>query len=190
MTGIDISEQLIKEATRLASTKGLSRKVKFQVADAQKLPFDEGAFDVAVSQAMLVLVDDKMKAIKEAARVIRKGGSAGWLELTWRNEPDQTFIEHVSDVLCSYCMKRAETCEGWQSTFKKAGIRNLKASSRGFMNNGMIAMLKDEGFRNSIRVFSRYITNDEVRRRMRLIDSTFKEYPEYFGYGIYSFIKN
>ncbi len=51
-------------------------------------------------------------------------------------------------------------------------------------------MLKDEGFRNSIRVFSRYITNDEVRRRMRLIDSTFKEYPEYFGYGIYSFIKN
>lgn len=190
VTGIDISEQLVEEAGRRARAKGLSKRVKFIVGDAQKLPFGDGVFSVAVSQAMLVLVDDKVKAIREAARVIRKGGNAGWLELTWRNEPSEEFIEHVSDVLCSYCMKRAETGTGWEKTFRKAGVRNLKFNSYAFKNNGMIAMLKDEGLANSIRVFSRYLTNGEVRRRMSLIDRTFAEYPQYFGYGVYAFTKN
>ncbi|MBA7532455.1 hypothetical protein ES705_24681 [subsurface metagenome] len=50
-------------------------------------------------------------------------------------------------------------------------------------------MLKDEGLVNSIRVFGKYFANGEVRRRMRSIDNTFKQYPDYFGYGIYSFEK-
>lgn len=32
------------------------------------------------------MVDDKIKAIQEANRVIKKGGTAGWLELSWKKE--------------------------------------------------------------------------------------------------------
>jgi ubiquinone/menaquinone biosynthesis C-methylase UbiE len=56
---IDISAELIEEAKQLAGRKGLSNKVSFMVGDAMELPFEENSFDVAVSQAMLVLVDDK-----------------------------------------------------------------------------------------------------------------------------------
>jgi len=69
-------------------------------------------FDAALSQAMLVLVDDKVQTIKEARRVLKTGGNAGWLELSWKSNPTEEFLEHVSTVLCSYCMRRAETYEG------------------------------------------------------------------------------
>jgi len=42
---------------------------------------------------------------------------------------------------------------------------------------------------NTARVFSKYLTNSEVRNRMRRINATFVDYPQYFGYGIYSFTK-
>ncbi|MBA7532454.1 hypothetical protein ES705_24680 [subsurface metagenome] len=74
---------------------------------------------------MLVLVDDKIRTIREAKRVIRVGGIAGWIELSWRNEPTKEFIDHVSMVLCSYCMKKAETYEGWEKTFARAGISKV-----------------------------------------------------------------
>jgi ubiquinone/menaquinone biosynthesis C-methylase UbiE len=41
----------------------LTGKVTFRVADALQLPFGDDEFDVAVSQAMLVLVNDKRKFI-------------------------------------------------------------------------------------------------------------------------------
>ena len=186
---IDISAELIEEAKHLAGRKGLSNKVSFIVGDAMQLPFEDNSFDVAVSQAMLVLVDDKIRTIKEAKRVVRSGGTAGWLELSWRNEPTDDFIEHVSKVLCSYCMKKAETFDGWKKTFYKAGIPNVNAQEYSFVSGGFAEMLKDEGLLNTIGVFHKYITNENVRRRMKLINTTIKEYSNYFGYGIYSFTK-
>jgi hypothetical protein len=52
-----------------------------------------------------------------------------------------------------------------------------------------MSSVQDEGLINSMKVFSRYLGDGDVRSRMRLIDRTFKEYPEFFGYGIYSFSK-
>lgn len=189
VTAVDISSELIEEARHLSKRRGLSDKVEFMVCDAMKLPFEDNSFDAAISQAMLVLVDDKTMTIQEAKRVIKKGGVAGWLELSWKKEPTREFIDHVSDVLCSYCMKRAETYRGWEETFKRAGISKVNVQEYSFDNGGFLAMLKDEGLLNSMRVFLKYLSNPEVRRRMGLINATFKRYPDYFGYGIYSFQK-
>jgi len=189
VTAIDVSPELIEEAKHLARKRSISGRVDFIVGDAMNLPFEDNSFDGAVSQAMLVLVDDKVKTIKEAARVTKKGGTAGWLELSWRTEPSEEFLDHVSNVLCSYCMKRAETYDGWKATFEKAGILEIKVQRYSFKNGSMMDMLKDEGLANTVKVFLKYLTKGEVRKRMRLIDSTFKQYPEYFGYGIYSFSK-
>ncbi len=75
--GIDISSEAIKLCRKFAK-KELSpseyRKVKFIVADAEKLPFQSNAFVRVSSVALLEhLVNDK-KAIKEMCRVTKKGG--------------------------------------------------------------------------------------------------------------------
>jgi len=53
---------------------------------------------------MLVLIEDKVRAIQEAKRVIRPNGSAGWLELTWKKPIPPEFLRILSDVICAYCM--------------------------------------------------------------------------------------
>lgn len=189
VTAIDISEELIEEARYLSSKKGVSKQIKFIVGDAMNLPFEDNEFDVAVSQAMLVLVDDKIQTIKETNRVIKRGGLAGWLELSWKKETTKDFLDYVSNVLCSYCMTKADTYDGWNSIFEKAGITNLKTYKYSFNNGNMFDMIKDEGIMNTFRVFCKYLSNQDVRDRMQLIDNTFKKYADYFGYGIYVFQK-
>ena len=189
VTAIDISPELIEIAKQLARKNATAEKVNFLVCDAMKLPFEDNFFDASISQAMLVLVDDKVQTIREAKRVVKNGGRAGWIELSWKEEPTEEFLDYVSTVLCSYCMRKAETFEGWEKVFRKAGVQEVDVEKHTFQNTGVLHMVRDEGLANSLKILSRYIGNIDVRNRMKLINDAFKKYPQYFGYGIYSFQK-
>jgi SAM-dependent methyltransferase len=67
-TGVDLSVEMIGAARRLAS--GLD----FRVGDAEQLPFDDAAFDAAVSTFGIMFVSRPEAAAAELARVVRKGG--------------------------------------------------------------------------------------------------------------------
>jgi len=183
--GIDFSERLIEEAKYLAKRKKVENLVSFQVADALNLPFFEGEFDGAVSQAMLVLVDDKKKAIKETMRVIKPGGKAGWVELSWKKEPTKEFLDKVSNEICAYCMANVEIFEGWKALFLEAVFKKIDVLQFSMNFQGMRGMLRDEGFTNSCKVMFRYLTNTRIRKRMTSLDRFFRAHPEYFGYGLY-----
>jgi SAM-dependent methyltransferase len=60
-----------------AAIEGVEERVTFQRANASSLPFDDGSLDVAVSNLVFHEVrdvKDKRLLIKEALRVVRKGG--------------------------------------------------------------------------------------------------------------------
>ncbi len=73
VTGIDISEDKIAVAEAQLETSGL-QNVTFLVEDAYKLPFADGTFDKVVCVNALQTMADPQRAIKEAVRVLRKGG--------------------------------------------------------------------------------------------------------------------
>lgn len=189
VTGIDISEDLIEEAKYLNKKRGLENKVSFQLGDAMQLPFSDNEFDVAVSQAMLVLVEDKVKTIQEAHRVIKNGGRAGWLELSWRKEIDQGFLDKVSNVLCAYCMTNVSTYDEWKRIFESAGIKNISMSKGENVNGSTSDMLNDEGIINTMKILFNIMKNREIRRRVIAMNRFFNTYDDYFGYGIYYFQK-
>jgi SAM-dependent methyltransferase len=63
---------------RNAEIEGVSERVTFQKASAVSLPFDDGHFDAAVSNFVFHEVSDakdKREVIREALRVVRKGGA-------------------------------------------------------------------------------------------------------------------
>jgi ubiquinone/menaquinone biosynthesis C-methylase UbiE len=60
---------LDRAAERIASSR-----VSWQKADAQALPFPDGAFDAVVCQFGVMFFPDKQKAFREARRVLRPGG--------------------------------------------------------------------------------------------------------------------
>jgi len=66
----DLNEGMLKVA---ASREG-APTVRFQQADAQKLPFADGSADAIVCQFGMMFVPDKSAAQREAARVLAPGG--------------------------------------------------------------------------------------------------------------------
>lgn len=183
--GLDISGDLIKEAREFARQKGVDDAVSFRVGDALDLPYSENEFDVSVSQAMLILVSDKRKALQEAKRVVKPGGYAGWLELSWKEHPDKEFMEAVSYEICAYCMTNVLTFENWEKLFLDAGFSQVKVIQSPMTMSGMKGMIRDEGLGTAIRVMAKYLFKARVRKRMKNLNTFINSNHRYFGYGIY-----
>jgi ubiquinone/menaquinone biosynthesis C-methylase UbiE len=70
-----------------AKIEGVADRVKFQKASASSLPFEDGFFDAAVSNLVFHEVKDakdKRDVIKEALRVVKKGGKFAFQDLFLR----------------------------------------------------------------------------------------------------------
>jgi len=74
ISGIDISEEMLKLARQNAAQIGLSDKIDFRQAPAAALPFPDGSFDLVASHASLHLWKDPIEVFKEIARVTAPGG--------------------------------------------------------------------------------------------------------------------
>jgi ubiquinone/menaquinone biosynthesis C-methylase UbiE len=72
--GCDLSIEGMRAATRYARELGLGDRCLFVACRAERLPFEDGAFQAAVSIAVLEHLPDDRKAIGELARVTRPGG--------------------------------------------------------------------------------------------------------------------
>ena len=75
LTGIDISECMVRIAVKNAEEYGFSdKRVKYIHGDAHELPFDNENFDNVFSNATLHELADPVKALNEVYRVLKPGG--------------------------------------------------------------------------------------------------------------------
>lgn len=185
VVGIDISAELIQEAKDSCRKRGLNNKVKFQVGNAMDLPFDDNQFDVAISQGILVFVEDKTKTINEASRVIKDGGKAGWIEVSWKKKPDDVFLDKMLNALHANCLKNASTYDGWKRVFERANIHNLVTIKGKTITGNFFETLKDEGILNTLKIMFNSIFNRKVRSRLKIMGKFVEDYSDYFGYGVY-----
>ncbi len=72
LTLTDLSAGMVAETTPLV--RRTIRDVKGLAVDAQELPFADNSFDVVVANQMLYHVPDPSLALREFARVLRRGG--------------------------------------------------------------------------------------------------------------------
>lgn len=81
VTGLDPSRNMLDVGVRkLAETK-LDQRITLVEGDAQALPFEDGRFAGATMAFGIRNVPDRAKALREIARVTRKGGRVAILEL-------------------------------------------------------------------------------------------------------------
>lgn len=59
-----------------ASYSGLGNGIRFRTGDVESLPYHDGEFDFVFGYKSLVYTPDKLKAVKEAHRVLTIGGTA------------------------------------------------------------------------------------------------------------------
>ena len=81
--GIDISEGMVEKSKERAKRERVTDRVKFRVADAQDLPFDDNIFDAVITESVTAFPEDKQKAVNEYVRVTKPGGYIGLNELNY-----------------------------------------------------------------------------------------------------------
>jgi ubiquinone/menaquinone biosynthesis C-methylase UbiE len=73
--GVDLSEEMLAEATRRAKAAGLSSRVQFKKGDAARIPFPDRSLDLIVSTLSLHHWCDPVPVLDEIARVLKPGGA-------------------------------------------------------------------------------------------------------------------
>ena len=87
VTGIDLSENMISQASENAKKNALA--IDFKIQDAEDLQFNDNTFDVVVSRNLLWTLPDPYKAVKEWRRILKPGGTlvisdGFWMNYTWK----------------------------------------------------------------------------------------------------------
>lgn len=120
VVGIDYGEQNIEQSTAAATDKGLTSRVQFRHADAERLPFLDGSFDAVVCECALCTFPDKPSAAREFARVLRHGGGIGLSDLTRGAE-----LPKELDGLLAWaaCIADAQPMESYVAYLNGAGLR-------------------------------------------------------------------
>jgi len=105
--------------------EGVAGRVSFQKASALELPFEDGNFDAAVSNLVFHEVanaHDKKELIREALRVVKKGGRFAFQDLfMWKQvygEPEELLA-----TIKSWGVTRIELVETYKSPFIPAAVK-------------------------------------------------------------------
>jgi SAM-dependent methyltransferase len=96
VTSTDYVPALLERGEERAVAERLT--VAFNKADAENLPYEDGAFDVAISIFGVMFTPDQEKAAQELSRVVRKGGRialANWTSEGFIGQLFKTLGKHL-----------------------------------------------------------------------------------------------
>jgi SAM-dependent methyltransferase len=96
--GVDLSESMLAEARRRASTEGLTN-VEFLRADAQVHAFDTATFDLAISRFGSMFFSDRPAAFANIASALRPGGRMALL--VWQATAGNEWIMVVRESMAA-----------------------------------------------------------------------------------------
>ena len=74
VVGVDLTPEMLEFARR-ASVAWPFRNLQFMEGSVENLPFEDGSFDLVISNGVLNLVPDKDAAFRQLSRVLGPGGS-------------------------------------------------------------------------------------------------------------------
>ena len=114
VTGIDISAPMLREARARVERKRLGQVKALQVMDAQALQFADASFDVALAPYVMSVVPAPARALDEAWRILRPGGSLVIMNHFAAPGGARAAVEHR--------MERAASWLGWHPNFPYSAI--------------------------------------------------------------------
>lgn len=140
VTATDVSEEMMEVGRAKVARLGLAGRVEFSFADAEHLPFADGAFDGVTVAFGVRNFADRPRAFEEIARVLKPGGRFVCLEFT---TPTSALVRAAYRAYLATVVPAA----GWLLTGDLDSYRYLSSSIRAFPSAKALAdMLMEAGF--------------------------------------------
>jgi len=121
VVALDMTEEMLAEAARLAAKRGLAN-VAFKRGFAEELPFPDDAFDVVTSRFCAHHYADPVRATAEVARVLRAGGRYLLVDCVALENPVQDTYLQALEVLRDPSHVRDYSTSQWLAMFGAAGF--------------------------------------------------------------------
>jgi len=144
--GVDFTKEGIAKAQDKAKSLGLEEIAEFRLAEAEKLPFEDGTFDAVISECVVCLASDKQQVLTEKVRVLKPGGRVIMHDvISWAPMPEA--IRGNSKLYCS-CIGGAVRMDDYKRMMERAGLTAIKAvdyskQTRRLLNAGILAKAFD-----------------------------------------------
>ena len=119
VTGIDMTDEQLEKARQLRDEAGFET-VSFEKGYIEELPFEDGSFDVVVSNGVINLSSEKDRVFEEASRVLKSGGVMAISDIISETRmPDS--IKTNADLWAA-CIGGAEQINDYTTLIEAAGF--------------------------------------------------------------------
>src|SRR6476619_2244662 len=123
--GIDFTDDMLKKAKSAAADHGF-KNVEFRKGDIENtIPVEDHSVDAVISNCVINLTTDKVKAFKEVYRILRKNGK-GRITISDLVERKEVQAGSVNAENCCSCIDGALTRENYINSVKQAGFKDVK----------------------------------------------------------------
>ncbi len=145
--GVDFTDQMIYKA-RLNCDKLGFNNVEFRKGDIEDLPINDETVDVVISNCVLNLVPDKVKAFSEIFRVLKFGGHFCISDIVINGELPEKL--HTAAAMYTGCVSGAIQKDKYLKIIEEAGFTNTEIPKQ------KIISIPDE-------IMLDYITEEELK---------------------------
>ena len=127
VTGIDLTPEYCRLATRFARSTGLADRLDYRSGSALAMPFEDATFDAAYTQHVAMNIADKPALYAEVARVLKPGAAFGIYDVLqgpggedyyptpWANDTSTSFLA-TPDELRRLLETAGFRVESWRDT--------------------------------------------------------------------------
>lgn len=140
IVGVDQSPALVAAARRLTAAEGLDAGVEYRVGDAHRLDLADGDFDIALLHTLISHVDDPLGVLREAARVVRPGGTVAifdgdYASLTF-GYPDPVLGKTIEEALLQVIVANPRVMRDLPRLLREAGLELVEATGAAYADIG------------------------------------------------------
>lgn len=178
-TGVELNEEAAADLRKKIC--GDNRQII--IGNASKVPMESACADKVYGEAMLTMHADHRKAeiIREAYRLLRKGGLYGIHELglTPDSLPEKAKANIQHELALSIKVNaRPLTQLEWISLLEREGFRIVKIETNPMLLLEPKRIIDDEGFFRSLKIGFNFLRMPVARKRIGQMRKVFKKYQQ------------
>lgn len=121
--GIDMTREMVEQARKNNAKLGFAN-VEFRLGDIESLPLEDNAADVVVSNCVLNLVPDKVKAFSEIYRILKPGARFCVSDIVIKGRLPEK-LKNFAELYAG-CVAGALPLEDYLEAIEKAGFSGVE----------------------------------------------------------------
>lgn len=184
VTAIDLSSRSVQQARARIVKEHITDQVSILQADAHRLPFQAGRFDLVLVESVLVFCRLR-EVLGEIQRVLKPGGSFGANEMTMLKPPVVELVDLLENMMGIVTFQEDE----WREHLRQAGFTEIKSVVRRFnLWEQFISHLKVDGVKAYFSALSTGLSDPKLSGpflNKRILKAALQFMP-FIGYGLYS----